>query len=199
MEPNETAAASGMHMPVNATPEAASALSPDRSAVPDARTGTPPRSVAELYEDHILAATRLAFLLTGDRAAAEDIAQEAFLRAAARLFAMRDPDRFGAYLGRTVVREVAASNRARSRESGREVRVHRSDERTAAVDVPASAVDFVRVPAIVARTTAGRVGAAVRAGSFRAADGRRDEVPDGNGEVHGVTSTGEPATAARGR
>ncbi|HEU0129648.1 MAG TPA: SigE family RNA polymerase sigma factor [Mycobacteriales bacterium] len=67
--------------------------------------------VAELYRAHLPGATRLAYLLTGDRAAAEDVAQEAFLTAASRLGALRDPDAFGAYLHRAVVNRVR--NRAR--------------------------------------------------------------------------------------
>lgn len=113
--------------------------------MPDTKTRVPTRSVTELYGDHIASATRLAFLLTGSRASAEDIAQDAFLRAAARLFAIRDPDRFGAYLRRTVIREVAASRRSHARETGREARVHRSNERTTAIDDPGSELDFVSI------------------------------------------------------
>ena len=73
-------------------------------AAPDAR-------VTELYRAHLPGATRLAYLLTGDRAAAEDVAQEAFLRAASRLGALRDENAFPAYLHRAVVNRVR--NRAR--------------------------------------------------------------------------------------
>lgn len=67
--------------------------------------------VTELYRAHLPGATRLAYLLTGDRAAAEDVAQEAFLRAASRLGALRDEAAFPAYLHRAVVNQVR--NRAR--------------------------------------------------------------------------------------
>jgi RNA polymerase sigma-70 factor (sigma-E family) len=67
--------------------------------------------ITELYRAHLPGATRLAYLLTGDRAAAEDVAQEAFLRAASRLGALRDEAAFGAYLHRAVVNRVR--NRAR--------------------------------------------------------------------------------------
>jgi RNA polymerase sigma-70 factor (sigma-E family) len=70
-----------------------------------------PARVTDLYRAHLPGATRLAYLLTGDRAAAEDLAQEAFLRVAARLGALRDDAAFGAYLHRAVVN--GARNRAR--------------------------------------------------------------------------------------
>jgi RNA polymerase sigma-70 factor (sigma-E family) len=67
--------------------------------------------VEELYRAHLPGATRLAYLLTGDRATAEDVAQDAFLRVAARIGALRDDAAFGAYLHRAVVNGVR--NRAR--------------------------------------------------------------------------------------
>jgi RNA polymerase sigma-70 factor (sigma-E family) len=70
-----------------------------------------PARVAELYRAHMPAATRLAYLLTGDRATAEDVAQDAFLRAAGRIGGLRDENAFGAYLHRSVVNRVR--NRAR--------------------------------------------------------------------------------------
>ena len=60
-------------------------------------------SLAALYVEHAPQGTRLAFLLTGDRALAEDLVQEAFARLIGRLRHLRDPDAFGAYLRRTIV------------------------------------------------------------------------------------------------
>jgi RNA polymerase sigma-70 factor (sigma-E family) len=59
--------------------------------------------VAELYVRHSPAAWRLAFLLTGDRTAAEDLVQEAFIRVVGRFAHLRVPDAFEAYLRRTIV------------------------------------------------------------------------------------------------
>ena len=59
--------------------------------------------LAELYERHAREATRLAYLLTGDRALAEDLVQDAFVRLAGRFIDFRDPDGFTHYLRRTVV------------------------------------------------------------------------------------------------
>jgi RNA polymerase sigma-70 factor (sigma-E family) len=59
--------------------------------------------LAEIYERSAPAGFRLAYLLTGDRALAEDLVQEAFLRFVGRLHHLRDPDAFHGYLRRTIV------------------------------------------------------------------------------------------------
>ena len=59
--------------------------------------------LGELYLRHAPEALRLAYLLTGDRALAEDLVQDAFVKLAGRLTHLRDPDAFDAYLRRTVV------------------------------------------------------------------------------------------------
>jgi RNA polymerase sigma-70 factor (sigma-E family) len=60
-------------------------------------------SLAELYVTYAPEGIRLAFLLTGDRALAEDLVQDAFARLVGRLRHLRDPNAFGAYLRRTIV------------------------------------------------------------------------------------------------
>lgn len=57
----------------------------------------------ELYVQHLPRAVGLAYLLTGDRDRAQDLAQEAFVRLAGRFRHLRDPQAFGAYLRKTVV------------------------------------------------------------------------------------------------
>jgi RNA polymerase sigma-70 factor (sigma-E family) len=59
--------------------------------------------LGELYVRHAAEATRLAYLLTGDRQLAEDLVQDAFVKLAGRLVHLRDPGAFDAYLRRTVV------------------------------------------------------------------------------------------------
>ena len=59
--------------------------------------------LGELYLRHADDAVRLAYLLTGDHALAEDLVQDAFVRLAGRLVHLRDPGAFEAYLRRTVV------------------------------------------------------------------------------------------------
>ncbi len=60
-------------------------------------------SLGDLYVRHAPEGIRLAFLLTGDRALAEDLVQEAFARLVGRLRHLRDPGAFGTYLRRTIV------------------------------------------------------------------------------------------------
>jgi RNA polymerase sigma-70 factor (sigma-E family) len=59
--------------------------------------------LAELYERHAAGAVRLAYLITGDRERARDVAQEAFVRVATAFRHRRFPDAFDAYLRRTVI------------------------------------------------------------------------------------------------
>jgi RNA polymerase sigma-70 factor (sigma-E family) len=59
--------------------------------------------LGELYAQHAPEAVRLAYLLTGDRALAEDLVQEAFVRMFGRFRDLRNPDAFRAYLRTTVV------------------------------------------------------------------------------------------------
>lgn len=59
--------------------------------------------LGELYARHAPAAVRLAYLLTGDHALAQDLTHEAFVRLYGRFRDLRDPDAFPAYLRATVV------------------------------------------------------------------------------------------------
>jgi RNA polymerase sigma-70 factor (sigma-E family) len=68
-----------------------------------AEEGVERGSLSELYVAYAPDALRLAFLLTGDRALAEDLVQDAFVRLVGRLRHLREPEAFWAYLRRTVV------------------------------------------------------------------------------------------------
>jgi RNA polymerase sigma-70 factor (ECF subfamily) len=57
----------------------------------------------ELYAAHAQGAVRLAYLLVGDHEVAQDIAQEAFLRAFGRFADMRKPSSFPSYLKATIM------------------------------------------------------------------------------------------------
>jgi RNA polymerase sigma-70 factor (sigma-E family) len=57
----------------------------------------------ELYAAHAPEARRVAYLLVGNQALAEDIAQEAFIRVLGRFADLRRPEAFRTYLMRTVV------------------------------------------------------------------------------------------------
>ena len=56
--------------------------------------------LAEVYERSAPAGFRLAYVLTGDRALAEDLVQDAFLRFVGRLHHLRDPEAFAQLLRR---------------------------------------------------------------------------------------------------
>ena len=72
-------------------------------------------AVDDLYRDHGLAAMRLAYLLTGNRARAEDLVQDAFVRMLGRLRQIRDPDLLRAYLTRTIVNLAKNAYRSEGR------------------------------------------------------------------------------------
>ncbi|MDQ3982361.1 MAG: RNA polymerase sigma factor, partial [Actinomycetota bacterium] len=53
--------------------------------------------VEELYDAHMPAAVRFAYLVSGDAELAQDLAHDAFLRVSSRLGALRSPEAFRAY------------------------------------------------------------------------------------------------------
>lgn len=74
--------------------------------------------VATLFAEHHLGLVRLALLMVGDRATAEDVVQEAFARTHASRRRLRDPERAPAYIRsavlngcRSVLRRRAAAFR----------------------------------------------------------------------------------------
>jgi RNA polymerase sigma-70 factor (sigma-E family) len=67
----------------------------------------------ELYARHIARAVRLAYLMTGDRDASEDIAQDAFIRVFGRWRHLRRKESFEAYLHRAVINGVRSHRRRR--------------------------------------------------------------------------------------
>ncbi|HEX9376055.1 MAG TPA: SigE family RNA polymerase sigma factor [Actinomycetota bacterium] len=101
--------------------------------VPDAPAEA--RGLAELYARHAGAMVGLAYLLTGDRYQAEDLAQEAFVRMAGRFRHLRDPAAFEAYLRRTVVNLFTSQLRRRRVERAYLAREARRGE-PAAADAP---------------------------------------------------------------
>jgi RNA polymerase sigma-70 factor (sigma-E family) len=56
-----------------------------------------------LYRAHASGALRLGYLLTGDRALAEDLVQDAFVKVLGRFHDLRNKDAFWWYLRRTIV------------------------------------------------------------------------------------------------
>ena len=81
----------------------------------------------ELYRRYVPDMVRLAYLVTGDAAAAEDLAQEAFVRAAGRFTHLRNRDAFGWYLRRALLN--LCKNAFRRRDTERAfLREHRPTE-----------------------------------------------------------------------
>jgi RNA polymerase sigma-70 factor (sigma-E family) len=90
----------------------------------------PARSrLEEVYLEHAAAFGRLAFLLTGNAQVAEDIVQEAFVRAFARLMHLRRHDTLESYLRRTVVNLTRKHWRRSKRERAYLAREARSGPR----------------------------------------------------------------------
>jgi len=92
---------------------------------------------SELAERHLDASYRLATLILGDRAEAEDATHEAFIAAWRSWGSLRDPARFEAWFGRILVNAC----RDRLRRTRRHGIVDLSDELIAAcVGIPAGTV-----------------------------------------------------------
>ena len=82
---------------------------------------------AELYRLYSSDAIRLAFLLTGDRHLAEDLAQDAFVRLFGRFHDLRKSESFPFYLRRTVVNLSRDHFRRMRRERALSRRERKSD------------------------------------------------------------------------
>lgn len=67
------------------------------------RSGATSSRLDDLYVRHAPRARALAFVLTGDRDAADDLVHEAFVRLAGRFRHLRRPEAFPSYLRSTVV------------------------------------------------------------------------------------------------
>lgn len=83
-------------------------------------TGTQERDaaidvVASLFRDHGLSLVRLAVVLTGDQATAEDVVQDAFVGFHRALPKLRDMDKALGYLRTSVVNGCRSVHRARKR------------------------------------------------------------------------------------
>lgn len=77
-------------------------------------TGRARERSAQLYAAHAPEAARLAYLLTGDKELAQDIAQEAFVKIMGRFGDLRNPDSFRSYM-RTTVTNIARGHFRRLR------------------------------------------------------------------------------------
>lgn len=108
---------------------------------------------SELAEHHLTASYRLATLILGNRAEAEDVTHEAFIAAWKSWGSLRDPARFEAWFGRILVNAC----RDRLRRTRRHEIVDLSDELIAAPasgDMAGTAADRDEMARGLARLTA---------------------------------------------
>ena len=66
-------------------------------------TGGIDQRLSDLYATHATGVRRMAYFITGDADAAEDLLQETFVRVGARFLTLRDPEGAAGYLYRTVM------------------------------------------------------------------------------------------------
>lgn len=74
--------------------------------------------ISALYEAHALALVRLAVLMTGDQATAEDVVQDAFLGLYRRWRSLQDADKALGYLRTSVLNGCRSLHRTRFRRQG---------------------------------------------------------------------------------
>jgi RNA polymerase sigma-70 factor (sigma-E family) len=84
---------------------------------------TPGREVAALYEAHALSLIRLAYVMLGDRPAAEDVVQEAFLGLYQRWSKLRDTASAPGYLRVSVLNGCRMVLRSSARRDDRTARI----------------------------------------------------------------------------
>ncbi len=77
--------------------------------------GPPGGGVDDLYREHAIAMVRLAVLLTGDQATAEDVVQDAFIGLYKGWSRLRDPDSAVGYLRTAVINGCRSVHRSRRR------------------------------------------------------------------------------------
>jgi RNA polymerase sigma-70 factor (sigma-E family) len=105
--------------------------------------------IGELFDEHYAGLCRLAALLLGDRAAAEEAVQEAFLRTYTGWWRIRRPERAQWYLRRAVVNQCRSRQRRRVSEDRGNRIVHASDALPRLGEDPAGVADAVAVAAAV--------------------------------------------------
>ncbi len=91
--------------------------------------------LADLYGQHSAKAVRLAYLLTGNRELAEDLAQEAFAKVIGRFGNLRRPEAFSSYLSTSIV-NLSKSHFRRSKLERAYVARARSETRPAHANPP---------------------------------------------------------------
>jgi RNA polymerase sigma-70 factor (sigma-E family) len=102
------------------SPHLRESSSPDTGTVTSAQSAQASgREVTALYEAHALSLIRLAYVMLGDRPAAEDVVQEAFLGLHKRWSQLRDTSSAAGYLRASVMNGCRMALRARARRNER--------------------------------------------------------------------------------
>lgn len=99
----------------------------DMAVAAELNDETTAQRIDRLYRLHATATHRLAFLLVGDAATADDLTQEAFERVLGAIGGLRSEDALPAYLRRTVVNLARSRHRSLERERLRATRTALAD------------------------------------------------------------------------
>jgi RNA polymerase sigma-70 factor (sigma-E family) len=110
-----------------ATAETPAAAVAEPAPVPPASLAGRDALIGRLFDEHYGGLCRLAALLLGDRAAAEEAVQEAFLRTYAGWWRIRRPEQARWYLRRAVVNQCRSRQRRRTSEDRGNRVVHASE------------------------------------------------------------------------
>ena len=146
--------------------------------------------LAEMYVRFAPGGIRLAYLMTGDRAVAEDLVQEAFIRFVGRLHSLRDPGAFDAYLRRTVINLSKNYFRRRALERS-DLERQASQRRPVQEERDVSEYETMRLALLrPAGPAAGRDRPSLLRGSTRIPDRRRASLPTGHGALAGLPRSG---------
>ena len=144
----------------------------------------------EMYVRFAPGGIRLAYLMTGDRAIAEDLVQEAFIRFVGRLHPLRDPGAFDAYLRRTVINLSKNYFRRRALERS-DLERQASQPRPVHEERDVSEYETMRAsaPRSAGPAASGDRPSLLR-GSARIPDRRCAPLPTGNGALTGLPRSG---------
>ncbi len=130
---------------VSPEPEVPAGSSPAGSGEAVAPAAGRDAVVGRLFDEHYTGLCRLAALLLGDRAAAEEAVQEAFLRTYAGWWRIRRPEQARWYLRRAVVNQCRSRQRRRTTEDRGNRVVHASERTASDRDDPAGRAEALLI------------------------------------------------------
>jgi RNA polymerase sigma factor (sigma-70 family) len=107
----------------------------------EARIGRNRDAYGDLYALHVPGAVTVAYLMTGNRPLAEDLAQEAFVKIMGRFADRRPPEAFAGYLRKTVINLCRSHHR---KEKVRRTHLESSSAESMTTSPPADPDDELR-------------------------------------------------------